>query len=335
MFGKCKLVVVVAALAGCLLVPGTATAWSTGGHHVIANIAYDRLDRATRTRIVNVLRKHPDFQKRFQELMPEEVKNGAAEDRERWIFFQASVWPDLIRGTPKYNRGPWHYINLPHFLSEQDRAALGNNLKPNVSFVLPKELPEAVLADLNCVQAFKLCVRELRDASTADEQKAICYCWLLHIGGDIHQPLHSTCLMSRGRFNTVAGDRGGNSIRTNDGGNLHSFWDGRLGREQSMAAIVRRSNEILEDAETKKAAEAALVQLAIETWAQESLKYAQEVVYTPEILKAVADQEADGAAAFKSVELSPAYQEKAGQVSRRRVAEAGYRLAAVLKQLAE
>src|SRR4051812_42037972 len=60
-------------LAVCLLVPERAAAWSSGGHRVIANIAYDRLDPATRAKIVKVLRQHDDFQKRFTDLMPEAI----------------------------------------------------------------------------------------------------------------------------------------------------------------------------------------------------------------------------------------------------------------------
>lgn len=63
-----------------------------------------------------------------------------------------------------------------------------------------------------------------RDSNSAE--RALFSRYLLHVVGDIHQPLHAIAL-----FNETykSGDRGGNSlnvIRTNgEETNLHSFWD--------------------------------------------------------------------------------------------------------------
>src|SRR5882724_7095572 len=85
-----------------LLSQSRAEAWGAAGHRVIANIAYDRLDDAMRSRIVKILLKHEDFDKRFKQRMPAEILAGSAEE-DRWIFLQASIWPDLIRGMPKFS----------------------------------------------------------------------------------------------------------------------------------------------------------------------------------------------------------------------------------------
>src|SRR5262245_28017257 len=117
---RSSVVVSATALAMCLLVQGRAAGWSTGGHRVVANIAYDRLDPKTRSSVVKVLRKHEDFPKRFKDEMPKEIQKGSAEDQDRWIVLQAAIWPDLIRSIPKYHKDTWHYINKPHYLSALD-----------------------------------------------------------------------------------------------------------------------------------------------------------------------------------------------------------------------
>ena len=44
-------------------------------------------------------------------------------------------------------------------------------------------------------------------ASNSPDVKAMAYCWLFHLVGDIHQPLHCTALFSAEHF--PKGDRGG------------------------------------------------------------------------------------------------------------------------------
>jgi hypothetical protein len=341
MFRGCRRSVVVAGallLASWLLWPGRAAGWGPGGHRVVANIAYDRLDPATRSSIVKVLRKHKDFENRFTARMPDDIRTGPAEDQERWIFLQAAIWPDLIRPIREYHKENWHFINMPYYLSPHDQAALQDVIKPNVSLALPSPLPAtAELEKLNGVQALKLCVRGLTDADTTDEEKAIYFCWLLHIVGDIHQPLHSTCLVSRGRFHTFEGDRGGNGIHIKQGKNLHSFWDGMLGGEQTMNSIRKRAADILASDELKKAAEDAVgkKKLAVEVWVQESNELAKDKVYDKLIIDEVTKGEANATHPLGKVDLPLEYRQMAGQLAQRRVAEAGYRLAEILKQVAD
>ena len=311
--------------------PGRAAAWSAAGHRIVANIAYDRLDPETRSNIVNILRKHEDFTARFAARMPEDIRDGRPEDQERWIFLEASIWPDMIRSVPKYNHPTWHYINVPFFLSDLDQTALGDVLKFRVSMDLPKPLTDAAREQLNCVQAVKLALGALGDAATTDEQKAVYYCWVMHIVGDSHQPLHAVGLVSRGRFNTFEGDRGGNGIKIKQGQNLHSFWDGLLGGNQSLTEIRKRTAEIVGNDECKAAGEKAAGLLTPDIWVRESHQLVRTFVYHKLILEEVAAREADPSQPLQKVDLPLEYRQDAGRIAQRRVAEAGYRLAEVLK----
>jgi hypothetical protein len=332
---KSLLLTAILILGAWMQYPGRAAAWSAAGHRILANIAFDRLDPLIRSNVVNTLRKHEDFAARFADRMPEEIREGTPEDQERWIFLQASIWPDLIRSVPKYNKGTWHYINIPFYLSNLDQAALGDVVKPNVSMDLAMPLSDEARDRLNCVQAVKLAMLSLRDAGTTDEQKAVYYCWVMHIVGDGHQPLHSVGLISRGRFNTSEGDRGGNGIHVEQGRNLHSFWDGLLGGNQSLTEIRKRTAEILGNEECKSAGEKAARQLAPESWIQESHQLAKSFVYHKSILDEVAAREASPDQPLASVDLPLQYRQDAGRLAQRRVAEAGYRLAEVIKQAGE
>src|SRR5262249_39587347 len=50
--------------------------------------------------------------------------------------------------------------------------------------------------------------------------------WLLHLVGDVHQPLHATTRVSATKPD---GDDGGNGVELSSPANLHTFWDDVLG----------------------------------------------------------------------------------------------------------
>jgi hypothetical protein len=164
-------------LAFCVTTP--AQAWNALGHRVVADIAWEQLTPERRTEIVDILRRHPRFDEDFAKQMPADV------DEDRWIFQQAAVWPDIARGfkgedLKTYNRPTWHYVNFPLFEGEE-RPLLGVNLSTDYPTPLDP-------GKWNVVQAVKHCLATLGgDSSPSD--KALAYCWLFHLLGDLHQPL--------------------------------------------------------------------------------------------------------------------------------------------------
>jgi len=73
----------------------------------------------------------------------------------------------------------------------------------------------------------------------------LAYCWVLHLVGDLHKPMYTTALISE-RF--PSGDRGGNSIPTVQGGNLHALSDNLLGRRHRPNDVKREVAELGERA---------------------------------------------------------------------------------------
>jgi len=77
-------------------------------------------------------------------------------------------------------------------------------------------------------------------SGTEPEKRVIALTWLIHLVGDIHQPLHSVQIFTTDYPN---GDRGGNLIcvRPSESGkpmNLHRLWDSLLTSTNKLGAIV-------------------------------------------------------------------------------------------------
>ena len=122
---------------------------------------------------------------------------------------EASIWPDFMRAdaSPFWQRtaNPWHYVTVPTGHSYLDVGA-------------PPE-GDAVTA----LAHFASIVRDQK-ASLSDRQLALRF--IIHLVGDLHQPLHA----GNGT------DRGGNDVAVTFFGqptNLHAVWDsGMIDQEQ-------------------------------------------------------------------------------------------------------
>ena len=179
-----------------------------------------------------------------------------------------------------------------------------------------------------------------------DEDRAVSLCWLLHLIGDVHQPLHGTALYSRDYKN---GDQGGNLIALaidNKAWRLHWYWDSILDEDAPAVEAtaeqakvydhVKKVVETLHDAAYKR--EKFADQLRSEKfldWAQESFELAKTVVYCDGELKGVLPEKYPRPLPDldKLPKAPEDYGKKATEAGRRRVALAGYRLADRLKGL--
>ena len=117
----------------------------------------------------------------------------------------SSTWADFIKADSTYKYlNNWHYINVK----------AGLNLTEFTNY-----LNNDTGTDANTKLNFL--IGELKKKETSLEQKRFYLRLLIHIEGDIHQPMH----VSR------AEDLGGNSINLtwlNESTNLHALWDEKL-----------------------------------------------------------------------------------------------------------
>jgi hypothetical protein len=302
---------------------GDAHAWNALGHKTVCEIAWRQLDTENRQEIVDTLRRHPRFDDDFAKKMPADVDGADKATQDRWIFQQAGVWPDLARGLKgearkQFDRPSWHYVNVPIYLDRSDRRALAP-LNINTSDHYPNNLDES---DWNILQAIKHCQAVLRDKRTPPAERAVAYCWLFHLVGDSHQPLHSCALFSTTRF--PKGDRGGNSIPLVRGDNLHALWDNLLGRQHYLRNVDREVAELMEYRDVWESAK----ERNPRRWIAESHKLAQDFAYDDAILDVV--RRATPQQPLEKIELSDEYLKAAGEHARRRIVAAGVRLGAIL-----
>ncbi len=301
----------------CGVTSPLAWGWAAAGHHMVGVIAYDLMGPAERKQMLDVLRKHPQFDKHFAP--PEGMRDRAS--IERWQIGIAGCWPDIIRDSD-YDRPTWHY-------ELGASVKIGDVRPPKPPGPLP---PGATMAtqDLYLSQAVQLCLNTFRSVSTSDEDRAIALCWLLHLFADGHQPCHAGSLYAPV---FADGDRGGNSIRLSDNSNLHAMWDKLLG-DYPSANEVRGRVAALGDIRGEMMAEYQKSGggdwLRTETWLAESKAASKAYVYTDEVMGPVIAASRGMTNKVPKIKLSPAYYRTAGELAQYRIKQAGFRAGAVL-----
>jgi hypothetical protein len=322
---------------GWLLAAGPAWGWHNAGHMTVARIAYLELSEKQKVQIARILKAHPHYARFLAAERPAEVAEN------EWAFLRASVWPDWVRPdwprfmkekarpdgeevARNYHRGPWHYINLPFVLPEDPPVTVPKNLPPP-DYDKEGE-PGHVLTALQKAMA------QLQANDLSQERKAIALCWLLHLAGDLHQPLHASTFVSS-QFPT--GDLGGNLflVRAQKEGpavNLHFFWDAQLfGPAATYKDIEAKTEELRRAPEFQRDKLPELRAATFKAWAEESFELAKKVAYRDGRLRG---RRAKGKADLKDLKaplLPEDYAPQAAQVAARRMVLAGYRIADQLR----
>ena len=85
--------------------------------------------------------------------------------------------------------------------------------------------------------------------SSDSRDRAVALSWIIHLVGDLHQPLHCA---SRFNADFPDGDQGGNLfvIQPSDSVRqikLHAFWDAALGSSKSVSTIGHDAKAIMDD----------------------------------------------------------------------------------------
>lgn len=254
-------------------------AWNETGHKTVASLAYQNLKKPVRDRVDALLRQHPHYAN-FQ---------GPP-------FLAAACWPDVIRGNPQYDHANWHYINVPF--------SPDNTPFPPVDYDAPGALSK--------IREFR---KTVGDPAVPEPERAIQLAWLLHLVGDLHQPLHTVARFTR---QLPQGDRGGNLVFVVGASNLHSYWDGLLGNTPTPEFLARLAQSLRKTERSERP-----VNTNERQWVDDGFQLARQTVYT------FGD---DSGTRQNPIPLSDAYRAKARQVARTRAALAGYRLAVLLNE---
>ena len=311
-----------------LVLAPTAIAWDSVGHRITAAVAYEYLSADTRSRLIRILQSHPRYAEDFLGEMPAFVDRDDEVELQTWLLGQAAFWPDMARGLPdsartRYNRPAWHFTDGAWV---RDAARLQGNVYVDLGpFADITGTPATEIRSQrdvnNVVTALDYNARLLAAADTDPASRALALCWVLHLVGDIHQPLHTGSAFSRSRLRD--GDRGGNAIPTNDG-NLHARWDSAL-RAQGVRA---GTEHILASLDGN--AEASGTSMDWTRWLSDSRLLLHSAVYSPEILAAIRRAEQQGNA-IAAVDLGPDYMEQMQRLAQQQLGLAGLRLATWFK----
>jgi hypothetical protein len=307
----------VSAAAGVLfVVAGRAQAWDSFGHMEVAAVAYEKLAPKTKRRVAALLKLNPSY--------TYWIVGAKGGDRDRAAFMKAATWADSIKDDPAYTNdqqdGPasrnvgyadklqhryWHFIDRP--------------FSPDGTPLIQPKAP-------NAATQIALFRSVLGTAGAGDDLKSYDLVWLLHLVGDVHQPLHC---VSRFDGADPAGDRGGNAVRITGNtlpavcedprcslgppANLHAFYDDIAGAGYATAAILAA-------AATLPAADAAKAAILDETvWTEEGLALATSRIYVAPI-----------GAGDGPFTIDRRYQSAALALGKQRIALAGARLANLL-----
>lgn len=300
-----RLIARLAIYTALLCLPMPVSAWNAAGHRLGAIIAWQHLDENTREEVSRLLGQHPDYERWIAH------RKGLAP--ELAAFVEASTWPDTIKSDKRFHDAHegqstpllpgfpdmerhrhWHYVDLP----------IGH---------APKQHSSKGELDLQLERLSQL----VANRKAHVQQRAYALPWLIHLVADAHQPLHAVSRYdAEGR-----GDEGGNLLIIShpfhprlQSMRLHTYWDDLAGPpwlrgenlERAAAAISTAYPAPPQAGGTKR-------------WIEESWQLARDAAYpagdeTPPILTAD-------------------FHERAQAIARKRVAESGYRLAALLRKL--
>ena len=119
--------------------------------------------------------------------------------------------------------------------------------------------------------------------------------------------------------------------KTKQGRNLHSLWDGLLGKDNKYQACHNQAVKILEDADLASVGERGASVMDAESVCRGSNWFCKNYAYATEVRAHLQRLENDGETDVVAVDLSELYLKRAGAVAEQQATRAGWRLAEILK----
>lgn len=296
-------------------------AWDDFGHMQVAAVAFEKLSARSKARASQLLKQNPSY--------PYWIVGVKKSGVDRAAFTRAATWADAIKRDKSFTHdddpkaptasqnigyadklphGYWHFIDLPF-------SADGTKTEP--------------VAEPNAQTQIAAFRAALSSNDVSDEVKSYDLVWLMHLVGDVHQPLH--CVTRFDKANPPPlGDKGGNNEQITGNQSppicndslfcpfgppsvLHAFWDAVTGDSYSLSDVYAAARELPRPG----IKESAIGDEAV--WIQEGFKLAQSAVYVAPI--------GVGNGPFT---IDAPYQRAALELARQRISLAAERLARLL-----
>ena len=175
--------------------------------------------------------------------LTEEVKEIVYNILDGESLSSVSTWPDEMKSNPDFkDYNKWHYVNLP----------------------LNKEYPDVEHTPDNIVVLIERAIFILKSSAADKEMKKFYLKYLVHLVGDLHQPMHT------GQYE----DYGGSKIKLKFKGkntNLHVLWDSTLIEDFKMS-YTEWSTHLINKNRNK-----TIEQKSTVDWTYESHQYVKDI----------------------------------------------------------
>lgn len=263
--------------------------WGANGHRVVAQICEWHLSESAKEEVTNIL--------------------GAE------LMAEVTNWPDYVKSEREWKfADSWHYTTVHPDQTVEDmeriyaRDSSINDATEAISLMI-----DVLKGDAAATAYFDNIIDKNRARRLNNSTKATAMAYLVHLVGDIHQPMH----VGKNR------DQGGNKIEVlffNDRYNIHSVWDTRIIEHERLSYtefatfINKTTSEMVADLQDDP----------MEEWARESIEIREHIYNT------LYDY-TDRASGLPS--LSWKYQHDNIVVVEKRLLEAGIRLAGILNEI--
>lgn len=261
----------------------SAFAWWDVGHKLVAKIAYSKLKPEVKTQVDKLVA-----------VLAKDYPSMAD-------FSDMAAWPDELREQQIEAYTHWHYIDTMISLDGTPITTA----------------PDTDNADWAITQIEPV----VKNANANPSERARFLAFLVHIVGDLHQPLHNVSLVSK---NHPEGDEGGNLytiLDPNDASKtmgLHTLWDGNNGEfaNEKHPDIAKIYTTIISQYPESYFG-TKVHDLSPDHWTQEGIKLSKDTVYTTK------ENETPDAQYLSSM----------NKIAYQQIALAGYRLANLLNTL--
>jgi hypothetical protein len=304
-----------------LCFPFRGAAWDDAGHRQVADVAWTRLNARARQEIGAILAAGDA---RFRPA-------GAAEADMREAFRKAATFPDAIKFTKTTAyEGMIDAMNRLFFVTKPPDPADSEDTRCKTWHYYDEPIRDPAAhppKESNALMAMARARYELGalEGMPAPDRKMQCWWlyWIVHIAGDLHQPLH--CVSNY--ESSPQGDAGGNLFMIKDpntgrSARLHGYWDGGITRaiardkQQGLSATVEEVTKRWAVDYAPSTADAG--DLDVLSWIDAGAEMADALVYT---------------GIEKQAQPTQGYTELQLALCRRQAVLGGARLAAILNEL--
>jgi S1/P1 Nuclease len=346
-----------------VMLPVCAGAWGTTGHRITARIAAQYLNPLARQRVIELLRADIDnnrnyYQQNCPDVLPLSVKKKPTpQDTDQLLLAGLACvapWPD----PPVKNQRPytsnWHFVDIPvvrpaggdpiRFKYDAARDCATDEARGDCSIQAIERL-RPILGNA------KIPAQKDHEYGEETATRAEALKFIVHIIGDMHQPLH--CITDKKNTDAVAnpkdlGDLGGNTkIATWFGEthtpyglmNLHSIWDDGIIAHTMQTANLNEEQyfqKLLSGLPAQGSPELAALQAGdIFAWTDESYDFGVKNAYgtLPQIDLNCEYEDKNGGKHKGCYRLDAAYYMANKDVVEQRLQRGGVRLARVLNDI--